>query len=218
MTSAAAPSLPPFTEDAGAAEARRKRNIERWKARSRQIKFFRKALPAAIAVILVGLASWVLLRSILTSMGDLKSATSTIHMTNARFYGRDENGRPYELSAEEATRSDKDFQRIALSRLQLTFDAGGQNQNSHISADHGVYREDDRILRLRDHVFMKDQTGNTFLTDQATVNTVNNSAEGRDHVQGDGPMGSVTADSYAVYDKGATVVFHGHVHSLIKHR
>ena len=47
---------------------------------------------------------------------------------------------------------------------------------------------------------------------------VNNSVEGRDHVQGSGPMGAVTADSYAVYDKGATVVFRGHVHSTIKHR
>ena len=101
---------------------------------------------------------------------------------------------------------------------QLNFDSGGANQNSHISADHGVYREDDRILRLRDNVVMHDQTGNTFLTDQAVVNTVNNSVEGRDHVQGSGPMGAVTADSYAVYDKGATIVFRGDVHSQIKHR
>jgi lipopolysaccharide export system protein LptC len=192
--------------------------MERWRKRSRQIHFFRRALPVSIAIILVVLAGWVLLRGFLTRLGDLQSATNTIHMTNARFYGRDENGRPYELAAVEATRSDKDFQRISLSRLQLTFDSGGANENSHISADHGVYREDDRILRLRDHVFMKDQTGNTFLTDQATVNTVNNSATGRDHVHGYGPLGAVTADSFAVYDKGAIVVFQGHVHSQIKHR
>ena len=192
--------------------------MQRWRRRSRQIHFFRRALPTAIAVILVSLAGWVLLRGFLTRMGDLKSAISTIHMTNARFYGRDENGRPYVMGAAEATRSDKDFQRIALYKLYLTFDSGGANQNSHISADHGVYREDDRILRMRDHVVMRDQTGNTFLTDQAVVNTVNNSVIGRDHVQGFGPMGAVTADSYAVYDKGATVVFQGHVHSTIKHR
>lgn len=218
MTSAAASSLPPFVEDAGAAEARRRRNIERWKARSRQIHFFRRALPAAIAVILVSLAGWVLVRSILTSMGDLKNATSTIHMTNAHFYGRDENGHPYVMSAAEATRSDRDMQRIALNKVQLNFDAGGANKNSHISADHGVYREDDRILRLRGNVIMKDQSGNTFVTDQAVVNTVNNSIQGQDHVQGAGPMGAVASDSYAVYDKGATVVFQGHVHSQIKHR
>lgn len=217
MTSAAAPSLPPFAEDAGA-EARRRRNIERWKARSRQIRFFRKALPAAIAVILVGLGGWVLVRSILTQMGDIKSATSTIHMTNARFYGRDENGRPYVLSAAEATRSDRDMQRITLSKVRLNFDAGGANKDSHISADHGVYREDDRILRLRGNVIMKDQSGNTFVTDKAVVNTVNNSVVGQEHVQGAGPMGAVASDSYAVYDKGATVVFQGHVHSQIKHR
>jgi lipopolysaccharide export system protein LptC len=217
VTGAASPSLSPFAEDAGS-EARRRRNLERWRRRSRQILFFRRALPAAIAVILISLAGWVLLRGFLTRLGDLRSATSTIHMTNARFYGRDGNGRPYVLEAVEATRSDKDFQRIALSKLKLAFDAGGPDKNSHISADHGVYREDDRILRLRDHVTMRDQAGNTFLTDQAVVNTVNNSVEGRDHVQGAGPLGAVTADSYAVYDKGATVVFRGHVHSQIKHR
>jgi lipopolysaccharide export system protein LptC len=217
VTSAATTSLNPVTDDSGA-EARRRRNMGRWRRRSRQIHFFRRALPAAIAVILVGLLGWVLLRGFLTRMGDLKSATSTIHMTNAHFFGRDENGRPYVLSATEATRSDRDMQRIALSKLQMNFDSGSANQNSHISADHGVYREDDRILRLRDHVVMRDQTGNTFVTDQAVVNTVNNSVQGRDNVNGWGPLGSVTADSYAVYDKGATVVFQGHVHSTIKHR
>jgi len=192
--------------------------MQRWRNRSRQIHFFRRALPTAIAVILIGLAGWVLLRGFLTRLGDLRSATSTIHMTNARFFGRDENGRPYVMGASEATRSDKDFQRIALTTIQMTFDSGGANQNSHISADDGVYREDDRILRMQGHVVMRDQTGNTFLTDRAVVNTVNNSVVGHDHVQGTGPMGAVTADSYAVYDKGATVVFQGHVHSQIKHR
>jgi lipopolysaccharide export system protein LptC len=217
VTSAATSSLSPFAEDSGA-EARRRRNMDRWRRRSRQIHFFRRALPAAIAIILVGLLGWVLLRGFLSRMGDLKSATQTIHMTNARFYGRDENGRPYVLAAAEATRSDRDLQRITLHKLQMSFDAGGTNQNSHISADHGVYREDDRILRLRGHVVMRDQTGNTFVTDQAVVNTVNNSVVGMDHVQGQGPLGSVTADTYAVYDKGATVVFRGNVHSTIKHR
>jgi lipopolysaccharide export system protein LptC len=217
VTSAAASPLSSFTEEPGA-EARRRRNMDRWRRRSRQIHFFRRALPIAIAAILVGLLGWVSVRGVLTRMVNLKSATSTIHMTNAQFHGRDENGRPYVMSAAEATRSDKDFQRIALSKLQLNFDSGAANQNSHISADHGVYREDDKILRLRDHVTMRDQTGNTFLTDQAMVNTANNSVEGHDNVQGWGPLGSVTADSYAIFDKGATVVFRGHVHSTIKHR
>ena len=215
MTSAA--SLAPFAEDPGA-EARRRRNLDRWRRRSRLIHFYRRALPTAMAVILVGLMGWILLRGILTRIGDLNAVTRTIHMTNASFFGRDENGRPYVLGAMEATRSDKDFQRISLNKLQLVFDSGSANQASHISADHGVYREDDRILRLRDHVVMRDQTGNTFITDQAVVNTVNNSVVGRDNVKGWGPMGSVTADSYAVFDKGATVVFTGHVHSVIKHR
>lgn len=217
MTGAASPLSPVFAEDPSA-EARRRRNIERWKQRSRQIHFFRRALPTAIAVIVISLAGWILLRGFLTRLGDLRNATSTIHMTNAQFHGRDGNGRPYVLGAVEATRSDRDSQRIALARLHLTFDAGGNDQNSHISADHGVYREDDRILRLRDHVTMHDQTGNTFLTDQAIVNTVTNAVEGRDHVQGSGPMGSVSADSYNIYNKGETVVFRGHVHSQIKHR
>ena len=217
MTSAVSPSLPYFSEDA-TSEARRLRNMQRWRRRSRQIHFYRRALPTAIAVILIGLAGWVLLRGFLTRIGDLRSAISTIHMTNARFYGRDENGRPYVMGAGEATRSDKDLQRITLIKPRLSFDTGGVNQASHISADHGVYREDDRILRLRDHVEMHDQAGNTFLTDEAVVNTVNNSVEGRHQVRGTGPMGSVTADSYAVYDKGATVVFRGDVHSQIKHR
>jgi lipopolysaccharide export system protein LptC len=212
VTSAAS-SPPSSIADDSPTDARRRLNLRRWRRRSRRIHFFRRALPAAIVLILVSLGGWVLLRGLLTRTGDLRAATSTIHMTNARFYGRDESGRPYVMGASEATRSDNDLRRITLIKPLLNFDSGGENLNSHISADHGVYREDDRILRLRDHVVMHDQAGDTFVTDQA----MNNSVEGRDHVEGFGPMGSVTADSYAVYDKGRTVVFRGHVHSRIKH-
>jgi lipopolysaccharide export system protein LptC len=216
VTSAAS-STPSSIADDSPSDARRRRDLRRWRRRSRQIHFLRRALPTAIVVIVLGLVGWVMLRGFLTRTGDLRAAASTIHMTNARFYGRDEGGRPYVMGASEATRSDNDLQRITLIKPLLNFDTGGENLNSHISADHGVYREDDRILRLRDHVVMQDQAGDTFVTDQATVNTVNNFVEGRDHVHGFGPMGSVTADSYAVYDKGQTVVFRGHVHSRIKH-
>ena len=213
---AASPSIHGLA-DATADAARRQHNLERWRRRSRQIQFYRRALPAVIATILVLLASWVLLRGFLTRIGDVRGAVGTIHMTNAHFYGRDGTGHPYVMGAGVAVRSDSDLQRISLIRPALTFDSSGA-QSSHISADQGIYREDDQILRLRDHVVMHDQTGDTFLTDRAIVDTVHNWVVGRSHVQGFGPTGAVTADSYAVYDKGQRVVFQGNVHSRLKHR
>jgi lipopolysaccharide export system protein LptC len=217
MTSgAASPTLDDTAGTPGGA-ARRRLNMERWQKRSRQIHFYRRALPAAIAAILVLLTGWVLLRGVLTRIGDLRGAIGTIHMSNAHFYGRDGVGRPYVMGAAIAVRNDNDLQRIALTKPVLTFDSSGA-QTSHISADQGVYREDDQILRLRDHVVMHDQSGDTFLTDRAIVDTVHSWVVGRSHVQGFGPTGAVTADSYAVYDKGQRVVFQGNVHSRLKHR
>ena len=213
---AASPSIHGLA-DASADAARRQYNMERWRKRSRQVQFFRRALPAAIGAILVLLAGWVLLRGFLTRIGDARGDVGTIHMTNAHFYGRDGTGRPYVMAAGVAVRSDSDLRRISLEKPALTFDNTG-GQASHISADQGVYREDDQILRLRDHVVMHDQTGDTFLTDRAIVDTVHNTVVGRSHVQGFGPNGAVTADSYSVYNQGQRVVFQGNVHSRIKHR
>jgi len=189
--------------------------MEQWRRRSALILRFRKILPAAMAAIVIVLTGWVVVKGVLTRIGDVNGGGGSIHMTNARFYGRDGSGRPYVLGANEASRVNGDLQKIDLVGPLLTFGAGGDAE-SHISANHGVYREDDRILRLAGHVVLRDPTNNVFTTDRAVVDTARGTVVGQSNVSGVGPTGIITADTFTVFDQGKRVVFTGDVHSRFK--
>lgn len=196
--------------------ARRERGMARWRARSLLIHRLRRILPAIIGAILLLLAGWVIVGAILSRLADPHAAgQALIHMTNAHFYGRDNTGKPYVLSAAEASRDDKDLQLVALQLPTLTLDVGTP-QSSHVSADAGVYREDSRILRLKGHVALQTANGNLFRTDEAVVDTVSATVHGPTPVSGVGPSGEITAQNFDIYDRGARVVFRGEVHSRMK--
>lgn len=201
---------------AAASAQRRERGMARWRARSALIRRLRVVLPAAAGAILLLLAGWVVVGSILANLGEARRpGQALIHMTNAHFYGRDSGGRPYVLAAVEASRNDNDLKQVALTRPTLTLDDGGPSP-SRVTADTGVYREDDRILRLAGHVVLTTGGGDVFHTGRAVVDTMQGTVAGPTPVIGTGPQGSIDANAFDVYDRGARVVFRGEVHSVMK--
>jgi lipopolysaccharide export system protein LptC len=194
---------------------RRARDMRRWRRRSLIIAAFRRLLPLVILGIVLVFGGWVLFGGLLTSGGAGRGAgPSSIHMTNARFLGRDAQGHAYVLTAIEAARVNTDFQKITLTQPTLAMDSDGQKP-TRLSADRGVYREDNRILLLNGHVSVRDSQGDSFVTDQAIVDTVNGAVAGKSPIVGQGPSGSIRADSYAIYDRGQRLVFQGKVHSRL---
>lgn len=213
MSAPAAP-LYPDADDEGRLARRRARMLA-WRSRSRLILRLRRILPISVAAVLLLLTGWVVVKGWIGRMGDVRASGAAIHMTNAHFYGRDGNGRAYVLGAAEASRSDNDMQQIKLVKPFLQFNADALKP-SEIRADRGVYRESTHILRLDHNVVMTDGTGNRFKTEQAIVDTVQSTVNGWTKVEGSGPSGVVTADSYGIYDHGRRIVFSGNVHSIIK--
>lgn len=193
---------------------RRKRQMQAWKRRSQLIRRMRRVLPLTIAGVLVLLTGWVLVKGWMTRFGEARGGAA-IHMTNAHFYGRDGNGRAFVLGAAEASRSNSDIQLITLKLPLLEFNADQINP-SRITARQGAYREDTHFLSLSDHVVLVDGQGDTFNTDHAVVDTTHAVVTGWSRVTGVGPRGTITADSYGVYDRGQRIVFSGNVHSIIK--
>jgi lipopolysaccharide export system protein LptC len=193
---------------------RRARDMRRWRRRSSLIAAFRLLLPAAIAGIFLVFGGWILFGGLLTSGAGKGPPPSSIHMTNAKFFGRDSNGHAYVLSALEAARDNADFQRITLTNPTLVMGSEGEKP-TRLSADHGDYRENNRILLLHGHVSVRDSQGDSFITNQAIVDTVAGSVAGKSPVSGQGPSGSIRADSYAIYDRGRRLVFQGKVHSRV---
>jgi len=207
--------LPAVAPDPAARLARRQRDMRKWQRRSRLIAAMRVALPAAIAVIALVFAGWVVFGSATGRIGGrVNPPPGTIHMSNARFLGRDEQGRAYVITAADAARDNADINRITLDHPALVMDSESAHP-TRLTADSGVYREDNRILMLDGHVTLKDSQGGTFATDQATVDTVKGAVAGKSAVNGAGPVGGIHADSYAVYDRGDRLVFQGKVHSRL---
>ena len=168
-----------------------------------------------IAAIVLALAGWVLFKGQLSGLGEGRHGGAVVYMTNARFYGRDGDGRAYVLAAAEASRPSGDVGLIDLIRPSLTFDAEGLKP-TQIHADRGQYNPNTRLLTLTGHVIATDSAGDTFRTSTAVADTLHLVINGWNRVVGDGPTGVITADSFGIYNKGQNIVFSGNVHSVLK--
>ncbi len=195
----------------GAEPSHRLVALARWRKRSQVVQFYRRALPAAMAALMVFGLGWVLIRSLL-SLGSGGDAVGTIHLLHPTFYGRNERGERYVLAAEEAVRDGADPDHISLTLPKL-WEYTGAPQPETVTAKTGVYHEKDKLLDLFGHARANDGQGNTFISDVAYVKMRKNSVVGQSKAFGAGPQGTISASSYAAYDKGEHVVFTGNVHT-----
>ena len=190
-------------------------HLQRWKRRSRTIAVLRKVLPAAIALLILGMASQVIWNSLAAKEGEAREQSAPIRMINPRFQGRDEQGRSFMIAAREARRDDKDLTKIVLDHPNVAL-APETATPSRVSAASGVYTESDRILRLNGAVRIEDGDGYRFASDGAIVDTKAGTVVGAGSMVGDGPSGQMTADSYEVQDRGDRMIFKGGVRAVIK--
>lgn len=189
---------------------RRAQALARWRRRSGQIQFFRKALPAAMAAILLFGVGWIGIRAIISALSQADQELGSIHLINPTFYGRNEKGELYIMSATEAVRAGGDPDRIALTEPDLKQYPAGAPEATTTHARRGVYHEAKKLLDLYGQVVATDGRGNTFTSEFAHVNMPKNSVVGNSHVYSYGPQGSISADAYQVYDKGQHAIFTGH--------
>jgi len=193
---------------------RRAAALARWKRRSHVVHFYRRALPVAIAVIALGVLGWIVVNAIVGRMTAGERTVASIHLTHPRYYGRNNKGQAFVLSSDEAVRDTVDSDRIDMTRPRLSLENGAPRPLS-VRADTGVFFEGSKIILLNGHVHLDDGAGYIFDSAQARVDTVTNTITGQTAVTGSGPTGTISADSYAVYDRGDRIVFRGHVHTHI---
>ena len=197
---------------------RRAEALERWRRRSRQVQFFRKALPAAIGVIVLIGVGWIGVRSLLSALARADKELGSIHLINPSFYGRNEKGELYIMSAAEAVRDGNDPDRITLVNPNLLQYPAGAPAPMTTKALHGLYHEAHKQLDLTGNVVSTDGRGYTFTSQLAHVDMAHNSAVGNSHVYSYGPSGSILADAYRVYDKGQHAIFTGNVHTHLTNK
>lgn len=197
-----------------AAASRRAEEMERWRKRSKRIGLYRQALPWLMLAIVAAVIGWVGLRAVLSARQQGQEGSTELRMTNPKFSGRDELGRTFQLTAKEALQDGGDANQVTLAAPGMQLDVGGQSPMSVIGG-RGVYRKDTNILRLDGGVRLKDGRGTDLVTPEAVVDTQAGVVRGAKGVTGTGPLGQVSASSYAIHDGGNRAVFSGGVRSRI---
>jgi lipopolysaccharide export system protein LptC len=189
-------------------------DLLRWRRRSRLIGALRKVLPGAIALLILSLVGQVLWTSLTAKKSEARETPVAIRMLNPRFFGRDDQGRSFMIGARQASRDDRNLQRVTLDQPTVALGLDTPTP-SRVSALSGVYTEGDRMLRLTGQVRIEDGAGYRFATEQALVDTRAGTVTGDMAMIGEGPVGAVTSKSYSVFDKGDRMVFKGGVSARI---
>ncbi len=193
--------------------ADRRAQVLRWRRRSHLIRLLRILLPAAIGLILGGLAAAMLYNAVTSQPVQPKETQAPIRLVHPRLVGRDDRGRAFVLTADSATRDPNEYQRVLLDRPALVMDEQGPDP-IRLTAAAGVYNEGSYKLALHGGVRLVDSKG-AFDTATSLFDTKTGEIVGSGPIQGSGSLGEIQAKSYSVRDKGDRMYFKGGVHTRL---
>ena len=189
-------------------EARVAQAGERWRARSRRVKLYRRVLPIVILMLAGGALTWTVFRTVMSGVERKASESREIRLDNPMFHGQDAQGRSFVVGAKGAIR-DPATGHFRLVGPLLKLNLGGRKV-TELTADGGTYIETSRKVVIGPNVKISDGgSGFVLTTPEAVVDTNTGVVTGDKGVQGQGPLGTINASSYAIYDQGARVVFEG---------
>ena len=189
-------------------EARVAREGDRWRARSRRIRFYRRVLPVLILVVAGSALTWTVFRTVMSGVERRASQSQEIRLDNPMCHGQDAQGRAFLVGAQGAIR-DPDTGHFRLVGPVLRLNLGGRKV-TQMTADGGTYDEAQRKVIIGPNVRISDGgSGFTLTTPEAVVDTRTGVVTGSKGVQGTGPLGTINASSYAIHDQGERVVFQG---------
>ncbi len=189
-------------------EARVAQAGERWRTRSRRVKLYRRVLPILILMLAGGALTWTVFRTVMSGVERKASESREIRLDNPMFHGQDAQGRSFVIGAQGAIRDPATgYFRLVGPLLRLNL---GGRKTTELTADGGTYIETQRKVVIGPNVKISDGgSGFVLTTPEAVVDTNTGVVTGDKGVQGQGPLGTINASSYAIYDQGQRVVFSG---------
>lgn len=189
-------------------EARLAAQAGRWRSRSRRVQLYRRLLPILIVVLAGGALTWTVFRTVMSGVEREASQSKEIRLDNAMFHGQDAQGRSFIIGAQGAVR-DPATGHFRLVGPALRLNLGG-TKVTELTADGGVYDQERRTVTIGPNVRISDGgSGFTLTTPEAVVDTATGIVTGDKGVQGRGPLGTISATSYAIHEQGQRVVFRG---------
>jgi lipopolysaccharide export system protein LptC len=189
---------------------------------SRFVFLTKLALPAAAAGLLLLVAAWPRLQTIMETVRaavprlDLSEARD-LNMVKARYTGTDRQNRPYVITAAVARQKPKAGGLVALDEPKgdLTTQGGSWLE---LSAATGLYQPKPQLLDLYGNVSLYQDKGNEFHSASAHVDMNAGTAVGDEPVTGQGPFGTVSAQGFRILDRGDTIIFLGHARLEVRPR
>jgi len=177
----------------------------------------RLGLPALAGLVLLAVAGQLAFdaaRAFISTAPTI--ADQTVRMAAPVFTGQGKDGSRFRLTARSGVRDAKDDKRILLDHPQITLSRTGQS-DTNTRAEKGVFHEDAHTLQLTGNVQVEEAGTYQFATNDATIDTTTGQVVGSG-VAGTGQVGAVQANSYAVTNKGDTMVFKGGVRARLNDR
>ena len=186
-------------------------------ARSKLVRRLRIALPAlAVLLVVVFLATSQPEQSDEAFLDDFKNLEATpeeLVMSSPRFAGVDNDGKPFNITAETATREPAAEERVALKKPRAVTRDG--DDQTVVTASRGVYQSDAKVLTLNEDVVLRHALGSddyVLRANDATVLLGDQKVETDSGVEGVGPGGNtLRADAMEAYQGDGRVVFKGNV-------
>jgi lipopolysaccharide export system protein LptC len=146
----------------------------------------------------------------LKNVGDL--ASDTLSMRNARYFGTDDNGQPYQVTAAtvherpEANADGTKLIDLTDPRAELKTDTG---KRVNLNATTGVYDRKQEILDLGGQVDLVQDDGTEMHTTAAQVHLKESVATGNAPVTAKGSFGTIQATGFTARKNQKTLFFTG---------
>ncbi|MCC7283567.1 MAG: LPS export ABC transporter periplasmic protein LptC [Acetobacteraceae bacterium] len=182
-------------------------------ARRLAVRLLKRLLPAAAMLLLAAIALWPQwqgseeARRITFRLGS-NLLNEPMRMRDARFRGIDQLGRPYTITASEATQLPGSEDRVELTEPKgdITLQDGAWVL---LQARHGLYRRQPGLLDLDTAVVLNHDGGYEVRTDQASIDLEARTARGTSPIEGQGPFGTIEGQGFEAEDGGKVIIVTG---------
>lgn len=173
-------------------------------------------LPAFALLLLACIALWPQLdratdaaRIAFQRMG---GEVSGARLTDARYRGVDDHGRPYTVTAATAQQDGPDRINLTVPKADITLE---DRTWLMLQSRQGVYLQQSSQLDLSEAVTLYRDDGTTVVTATASIDLKNGAAASADPTHAEGPFGTLDSQGFTLTDKGTAIQFTGPAHLVL---
>ena len=165
-------------------------------------------LPVGALLLLASIALWPELGRVRDTvrMTIEHTAASGATMTDVRYRGIDDHGRPYTVTAATAQQDGPDRINLTMPKADITLTNGTWLM---VQAKRGVYLQNSSQLDLSRDVTLYRDDGTTLKTASASIDVKAGAAASDQPTHAEGPFGTLDAQGFIVTDKGTAIQFDG---------